>query len=213
MVVMQATIVLVEDNLAYRESFRLAIESLSQFVVVGEAGAAREAFPLIAEKSPDLAVVDFLLPDANGISLARELRRRRLRTKILVLGRMALPGFVGDAIKSGIDGFALKQEPLEVIIEAMSRVLEGERHLSPRLQQELHALLVDRVPASASLSAREREILFLLIEGMSSKEIAKAVSLSAKTVDAHRLRINRKLGIGSPADLARLLADHDLIAG
>ncbi|HEY0715471.1 MAG TPA: response regulator transcription factor [Polyangia bacterium] len=210
---MSPTVVLVEDHLAYRESFRLALHSLSKFVVVGEASGAREAYPIIEQKEPDLAVVDFLLPDTNGISLGRELRRRRCRTKVLILGRMAHPMFIRDALRSGIGGFALKQESLATIFEALDRVLAGEHYLSPQLQEEVERALSSKVPGLARLSAREREILFLLVEGLSSKEIAKSLFLSSKTVDAHRLHINRKLGVRSPAALARLVADQGLIAG
>jgi DNA-binding NarL/FixJ family response regulator len=213
MTCMSPTVVLVEDHLAYRESFRLALHSLSSFVVIGEASTARDAYVLIEEKEPDLAVVDFLLPDTNGISLARELRRRRLRTKIIILGRMSHPLFVRDALRSGVGGFALKQEPLATIIHALERVVAGEHYLSPHLQVELEKALASKVPGLARLSAREREILFLLVEGLSSKEIAKSLFLSSKTVDAHRLHINRKLGVRSPAALARLVADQGLIAG
>jgi DNA-binding NarL/FixJ family response regulator len=205
------TVILVEDHLAYRQSFRLALSTLSPFEVIGEAGGAREAYPLIEEREPDLAVIDFLLPDTNGISLARELRRRKLKTRILILGRMAHPLFIKDALRAGVGGFALKHEPLERVIDAMNRVVAGERYISPELQNELTAALARTVPGLAELSAREREILFLLIEGQSSKEIAQALFLSSKTVDAHRLHINRKLGVRSPAALARLVADQGLI--
>ena len=204
---------LVEDHLAYRESFRLALGSLSNFVVVGEASGARDACPLIEEQAPDLAVIDFLLPDTDGVSLARELRRRRLRTKVLILGRMAHPLFVHDALRAGIGGFILKHEPLTDVIEAMRRVYEGQTYVSPQLQKELGNAIGNKVAGLATLSAREREILFLLIEGLSSKEIAKSLFLSSKTVDAHRLHINRKLGVRSPAALTRLIADEGLIAG
>ncbi|HEY0707092.1 MAG TPA: response regulator transcription factor [Polyangia bacterium] len=210
---MSPTVILIEDHVTYRESFRLALHSLSNFKVVGEATGARDAFPLLEQLEPDLAVIDFLLPDTNGISLGREVRRRRLRTKTLILGRMAHPLFIRDALRSGIGGFALKQEPLAVILDGLQRVLDGEHYLSPLLQQELEKALASKVPGLARLSAREREILFLLIEGLSSKEIAKSLFLSSKTVDAHRLHINRKLGVRSPAALARLVADQGLIGG
>lgn len=209
---MKTTVVLVEDHVAYRESFRLALGSVtSSFEVVAEAGNAREAFAAIEKTDPDLAVIDFLLPDSNGVSLARELRRRRARTKILILGRLTHPLFVRDGLRAGVGGFALKHEPLEDVIAAMTAVARGERHLSAPLRDELDATLARKVPGLAELSAREREILFLLVEGFSSKEIAKSLFLSSKTVDAHRLHINRKLGVRSPAGLARLVADEGLI--
>jgi DNA-binding NarL/FixJ family response regulator len=207
-------VVLVEDHLAYRESFRLALATLTPFVVVGEADRAREAYQLIERLLPDVAVVDFMLPDTDAVSLARELRRRRLDTRMLILGRIGHPLFVRDALRLGVQGFALKREPLANIIEAMKRVSVGETYLSP----ELSATLIESPERSdgsqlEKLSAREREIFCLLVDGLSTKEIARALYLSPKTVDAHRLHINRKLGVRTPARMARLLADEGLVAG
>jgi DNA-binding NarL/FixJ family response regulator len=211
---MTTTVVLIEDHVAYRESFRLALSASGDFTVVGEAGRARDAYPLIERTKPDLAVIDFLLPDSNGVSLARELKRRRLRSKTLVLGRQTHPLFVRDAMQSGIGGFALKQEPLETVMDAMRRVAAGEFYMSPLLEKQQQADEASGLNDSAlgKLSAREREVLFLLIDGLSSKEIANALFLSSKTVDAHRLHINRKLGVRTPAALVRAVADKGLIA-
>ena len=209
---MKTTAVLVEDHVAYRESFRLALSSVStSFEVVGEAGSAREAFAVIERTDPDSRGDRLSLARLEWDSLARELRRRRARTKILILGRIAHPLFVRDGLRAGVGGFALKHEPLADVIAAMTAVAEGERHLSGPLREEMDAALARKVPGLAELSAREREILFLLVEGFSSKEIAKSLFLSSKTVDAHRLHINRKLGVRSPAGLARLVADEGLI--
>ncbi len=205
-------VVLVEDHVAYRESFRVALRSLTSFVVVAEAGNARSAIEAIEQHRPELAVIDFRLPDSNGIALARELRRRRSKTRLLMLGRRTHPLFVRDAINAGIGGFALKQDPLEEILHAMKQVAAGTTYISPSLQESLSTAGLGE-ETLATLSHREREVLFLLVEGMSSKEIARALFLSAKTVDAHRLHINRKLGVHTPAELARLVADQGVLAG
>jgi DNA-binding NarL/FixJ family response regulator len=205
------TVVLVEDHLAYRESFRLAITAQG-FEVVGEVSRAHDGPDLLERLRPDLVVIDFLLPDGNGISLARELKRRGLHTNILILGRLAHSALVRDAIRAGVRGFVHKQESLDIVVTAMREVGKGNRYVSPFWEAQLakpddaeHALPLNR------LSPREREILFLLIEGQSSKEIGRSLFLSAKTVDAHRLHINRKLGVRSPAGLTRFVADQGLL--
>ena len=203
-------IVLVEDHLAYRESFRLAVSTLSPFTVVGEATRARDAYSVIESTNPDLVVSDFMLPDTDGVSLARELRRRRVKVRMMILGRLGHPLFVRDALRAGIMGFALKREPLQDLIGAMQRVAAGETYLSPQIQERIAADGGDESTLE-KLSSREREIFCLLLEGLSTKEIAKLLYLSPKTVDAHRLHINRKLGVRSPAELARLVADQGLI--
>jgi DNA-binding NarL/FixJ family response regulator len=207
------TVVLVEDHLAYRESFRLALGHSGQFTVVGEVGRAHDAPDLLERLRPDLVVIDFLLPDGNGISLARELKRRRLRINTLILGRLGHPMLVRDAIRAGVRGFVHKQEPLDIVVQAMTEVSNGNRFISPFWNRQLDQAneRVDEEMPMDRLSPREREIFFLLIDGQSSKEIGKSLFLSAKTVDAHRLHINRKLGVRSSAGLTRFVADQGLL--
>jgi two-component system, NarL family, nitrate/nitrite response regulator NarL len=203
-------LVLVEDHLAYRQSFRIALSTLTAYRIVGEAGGAREGCQVIEKRKPDLAVVDFLLGDSDGVSLVRELRRRRNRTPVLMLGRIPHPLFVRDAFKAGIRGYALKSEPLASVIDAIERVRAGEVYVSPQLRLDLER---EEPPGRGldQLSRREREVLCLLVDGRSSKEIARALCVSVRTVDAHRLHINRKLAVRSPAQLARYVADVGLI--
>jgi two-component system, NarL family, nitrate/nitrite response regulator NarL len=203
-------LVLVEDHLAYRQSFRIALSRLTAYNIVGEAGCAREGCQLIEQHKPDLAIVDFILGDSDGVSLARELRRRRNRTPILMLGRVPHPLFVRDAFKAGIRGYALKNEPLTQVIEAIERVRAGGLYVSPQIQSHLSSDLPGR--GLEQLSRREREVLCLLVDGRSSKEIARALCVSVRTVDAHRLHINRKLAVRSPAQLARYVADVGLVS-
>jgi two-component system, NarL family, nitrate/nitrite response regulator NarL len=202
-------LVLVEDHLAYRQSFRIALSTLTDYNVVGEAGGAREGCEMIEKRKPDLAIVDFILGDSDGVSLARELRRRRNRTPILILGRIPHPLFVRDAFKAGVRGYALKNEPLANVIEAIERVHTGEIYISPQLKPYLEREDLGR--GIGQLSRREREVLCLLVDGRSSKEIARALCVSVRTVDAHRLHINRKLAVRSPAQLARYVADVGLV--
>ena len=205
-------LVLVEDHVVYRESLALALETMGSFQIVGQATRGREAYSIIAETAPDVTVVDFMLPDTDGVSLARELRRRKLRTRIMILGRLGHPLFVRDAMRSGITGFALKKEPLADIIQAIKRVASGQTYLSPQVLPALEGEPRDADAGLEKLSLREREIFVMLLEGLSTKEIAQSLFLSAKTVDAHRLHINRKLGVRSPAELTRLVADEGLLA-
>lgn len=205
------TVILIGEHVTYRESLRIALQTLTTFEVIGEASAAHEAIPLIEERSPGLAVIDSDLQDSTGIALVRELMRRRSGTRTLLLGQTAHPFFVRDAIRSGADGFVLKRQPLEEIIAAMRTVAAGNRYISPESEERLREGASQVQPLS-SLSSREREVLLLLTKGLSSKEIGKLLFVSSKTVDAHRLHINRKLGVRSPAGLAHLVATEGLLS-
>ncbi len=204
-------VVLIEDHASYRQSFRIALSTLTDFHVVGEASGAREGCQVIEASRPDLAIVDLMLGDGDGVSLARELKRRRNRTPIFMLGRLPHPLFARDALRAGVRGFAVKNEPLPVLIDAISRVGRGEVYISPQLQPFLQQ--VEGEPGLEELSRREREVLCLLVDGRSSKEIARSLCISVRTVDAHRLHINRKLNVRSPAQLARFVSDRGLLPG
>jgi DNA-binding NarL/FixJ family response regulator len=203
-------LILVEDHASYRQSFRIALTTLTSFNVVGEAGGAREGCQLIEARRPDLAIVDLMLGDGDGVSMVRELRRRRNRTPILMLGRLPHPLFARDALRAGVRGYALKSEPLPVLIEAITRVGQGDVYISPQLQP-LMAGMDELETGLEDLSRREREVLCLLVDGRSSKEIARSLCISVRTVDAHRLHINRKLSIRSPAQLARFVAENGFV--
>jgi len=184
--------------------------------VVGEAGTAREACTLIETAQPDLAIVDLSLKDSDGIALAHELKRRRLSVRILILTMHNNGLFVREALEAGAHGYAVKEQPLAEIIEAMNTCVRGERYLSP-LVQPVPESTQEPVEGDASflerLSRREREIATHVIRGNSSQAIATFLCISLKTVETHRAHINRKLGVHSTAELIRLAAMKGLLAG
>jgi DNA-binding NarL/FixJ family response regulator len=206
---------LVEDHVLFRDSLRLALMPHG-FTVVGESASAREAYSLLETIQPDVLVVDLMLKDTDGISLLRELKRRRRTLPALVLARLSHPIFVKDAFASGALGYAVKDEPLAEIVEGLKRVSQGETYLSPLIRQAQENASGEAIPTEVSgiaqLSRREREVFCRLVEGMSSKDIAKCLCVSIKTVHTHRLQINRKLGVHSPTQLTRMAALEHLIA-
>jgi DNA-binding NarL/FixJ family response regulator len=210
-------IVIVDDHQSFREAFKVAVTQMASVSVVGEASSAREACDLIASKQPDLAVVDLSLKDSDGIALAHELRRRRIAARLMVLTMHSNGLFVREAMEAGASGYALKEQPLAEIIEAMQACARGDRYLSPLVRPvpgngEEHAGN-DEGSFLERLSRREREIASHVIRGSSSQAIATALCISLKTVETHRAHINRKLGVHSTADLIRLAAMKGMLAG
>jgi DNA-binding NarL/FixJ family response regulator len=206
-------IILVDDHQSFRESLRLALSQHDDITVLADAATGREACALVEKHQPDLAVLDLTLPDTDGISLVRELRRRGFSTPVLILTMHQTPLFVRDALEAGAHGYALKEQPLSEVIEAMRAVSNGVRYLPPSV-----GALPDgpgRKGASfgglESLSRREREIFALVVQGRASTEIARLLSISLKTVETHRSHINRKLGVHSGAELVRLAAVAGLL--
>jgi DNA-binding NarL/FixJ family response regulator len=214
-------VVLVDDHLVFRESLRIALVTSAGFDVVGEAKTARDACAVVESTRPDLLVTDLLLEDTDGIALVRELRRRGSSVPTLVLTRLAQTDFVRDALALGVRGYALKDESLDELIGAMRAVARGQSYLSPGVQEI--ATSTDGPNAAGQegsaggflgpLTKREREIFGRVLEGFSNRDIAKTLCISLKTVETHRFRINRKLGVHSTAELIRVAAGAGLVSG
>jgi two-component system response regulator NreC len=214
-------VTLLDDHQTFRESLRIALWHEASIKVVGESESARKVVSILETERPDLLVADLMLEDTDGISMARDLGRRGIATPVMILTAHSNALFVRDAFDAGVQGYALKEQPLTEIVEAMRKSAAGERYLSPRLGS-LPAPR-PRVPQSSGtgtegaaagidqLSRREREIFCLIIQGTSSRDIAQSLCISLKTVETHRSHINRKLGVHSPAELIRLAALKGLL--
>jgi DNA-binding NarL/FixJ family response regulator len=207
-------VVLVDDHRVFLDSFRIALGGQPEIDVVGASTTARDAQRLTLSLQPDLLVLDLMLPDTDAVSLTRELRRQGLSIKVLVLSIHDSQVFVRDAFDAGAQGYALKAQPLAEVVEAMHVVEQGGRYLAPALDPLPTKKREGADPGERDrLSRREREIFGLIVQGLSSRDIASALSISLKTVETHRAHMNKKLGIRSPAELIRVAALQGLLAG
>jgi two-component system response regulator NreC len=208
------TLILIDDHKLFREGLRELFRRAGDLEVLGEAGDAHTGLRLVEEKQPAVVLLDVSLPGVSGINAAREIRRVARRSKILVLSMHDRHDVVADAIGSGADGYALKDQPAAEIVAAVRAVARGERYLAPSLPPALLEATErtgkDHHPL-APLSPREREIFDLAVRGFSTDGMAKELFLSPKTVETHRARINRKLAVHSPAELLRFALKHGLI--
>ncbi len=206
-------VLIVDDHMVFREGIKSVLAGLADFEVVGEAEAAEEAFSVADAERPDLVVLDLVLPGLDGCGVARELRRRRADVKIFALTVCDTAQDLLDALDAGVQGFALKSEPLEAVVAGMRRVAAGGRYVTPAL-----AHISERVRRSgcatnvlALLSARERQVFGMATGGQSAAQIAQILSISRKTVETHRHRIQKKFGLRSASDLVRFAALHGLM--
>jgi DNA-binding NarL/FixJ family response regulator len=200
-------LLLVDDHACYREALTVALSAQPGLVVVGQASTCRQAVPLIESLQPDLTVMDLLLPDSDGISFARELRRRRLTSPLMLLTRVSSATFLEQALSAGLRGYSLKTDSLADLSLAVRLAISGGVHISPQLRSPHEP----ETSPLGTISGREREVLCLLTEGLTTKEVARRLFISPKTVDAHRARLNRKLGVRSPVELAHLVARQRLL--
>lgn len=194
-----------DDHKILRESLRILLSQQENIAVVGEAAGGLEAFEKIRTLRPEIAVLDISLPQLNGLDLAARLAQEQPELKIVILTMHKSEEFVKRALGVGVKGYVLKDNALEDLIACIQAVHEGKAFLSQSVTQlvvdEFVKSMKERDAQPEPVSAREREVLQLLAEGKSNKEISKVLNLSIKTVETHRANIMRKLGLRNIADL------------
>jgi two-component system nitrate/nitrite response regulator NarL len=176
-----------------RDGLRARLAGVAGFAVIAEAGDAAEALAAAEQQRPDLVVMDVALRGASGIELTRELRRRHPGLRVLVLSMYDKPGYISEAQQAGACAYVLKDSPAEAIIEALRTVAQGgEVWPAPAMPAE-----------GPHLTPREREVLGLLAQSLSSKQIGERLGMGVRTVETHRTHLRRKLNLDSPAALLR----------
>ena len=208
-------ILIVDDHPLIRAALRSLLDCRAPWEVVGEVATAREALALVSSESPDLVLMDVALPGMDGVIATREILRRAPRTRVLILSAHVHPWDVAQALSAGACGYALKSDT-NVLMTALETVRRGERYLSPTVEAIVSAHKQETKPAAvmlASLSEREKEVFRLAAECLLTREIARELCISRKTVDTHLYRIYRKLGLRSSAELVRMAFNLGLSHG
>lgn len=210
---MACHVALVDDHQLFREGLRVLLSSTHDVRVVAEAASAEEAMPAVRNSSPEVVVLDVMLPGVDGIQIARDLLREDPSRRVLALSMVTDHERVLDALQSGVLGYASKRQSAAEVLEAIRTVARGERYLAPELQSSMTSQPAKRVPAAlASLTRRELEIFELCVAGLASKDIAHRLRISPRTVETHRARVLRKLNARSAVDLVRLAARWGMLS-
>jgi len=207
---MNLKVLLVDDHAVMREGLA-ALLSRAGIDVIGTASNGREAVRLARELVPDAVVMDISMPDLNGIEATRQIRVRAPSVRIVMLSMHANREHVHQALAAGADGYVLKESAAAEVAAAVRAVAAGRRYLSPSIE----AAMLEAGGSAArgpleSLSARERQVLQLVVEGKSSAEIARTVNLSPKTVETYRSRLMKKLGVADVTALVKFAVQHGL---
>jgi two-component system response regulator NreC len=200
---MPIRILLADDHVIVRQGLRALLEQAG-LAVIGEASDGEKALEVAHEQQPDVAVLDIGMPRLNGLETARRLREAVPQAKIVLLTVHTEDPYVLEAMQAGAVGYVLKTQATLDLVQAIQAVLQGEIYLSPRVSRTVVTAYLTRsgLPPDP-LTSREREILQLIAEGQTTKEIAWRLGLSAKTVESHRIRLMRKLDIHETATLVR----------
>src|SRR5438067_2125876 len=192
----------------FREAMRHLLRDQG-FDLVAEASDARSSFPLIDAAKPEVALLDLRLPGMDGVTATRELQQRSPKTKVMILSGYARQHDVDEAWAAGVHGYMTKMQDADGLKSGIRAVAAGERYLAPGLKPS--TLTTERTGPIRILSPRERDIFRLLVRGMTTREMAAELHISAKTVDTHRERIMKKLGLHSAVELVRFAASHNLL--
>ncbi len=197
-------ILLVDDHPLVREGVRSRLQGESRYLVVGEAGSAEEAMVMLVSTQPQVVLLDVGLRGQSGIQLAQTMLERQGDLRVLMYSMYDNPEYVQRALQAGARGYVLKDAPGGEIVAAIDAVAAGGTFLSPGVSRRMFRNQQPR----PLLSPRESEILTALGRGESSKQIAKTLDLSVRTVETHRQNIKRKLELDGQADLIRYAVEH-----
>ena len=200
---MSIRILLAEDHLIVRDGLKSLLER-EGFQVIAEASDGREAVRLAEEAPPDLAIMDLSLPGLNGLEAGRQIMRAAPKIKVIVLTVYKEDSYVLEAMRAGVSGYVLKSQAGAELIQAIREVLRGSVYLSPGVSRTVvDAYRAKTEPPPDPLSPREREVLQLVAEGKTTKEVAAILGTSVKTAESHRTRLMEKLDIHETASLVR----------
>lgn len=205
---MSTRILLADDHRIVREGIRALLMEETNMLVVGEAQSGREAVELAQKLKPDVVVMDVAMPDLNGIEATRQIVDASPGTRVVALSMHSDKQFVREMLLAGAVGYLRKGCSFDELVEAIQTVVLGQIYLTPEIASTVTADYTRYVSTGtlspiASLTPREREVLHLLAEGKSTKQIAALMSVSVKTVSTHRRNMMKKLGVESLAGLIR----------
>ena len=205
-------ILLVDDHAVVRQGFKMILDAQSDMEIVGEAANGREAVELAAQLRPDIVVMDVAMPELNGIEATRRVIAADPHIRVIALSMHKDSVYVREILRAGARGYLLKDSGADDLVKAIRAVAGGESYLSPAVS---NAVLDDYRKHVTNpidlLTSREREVLQMLAEGKTNKEIAVVLNLSVYTVDAHRGRIMEKLNLHSINELVRFALRNGLI--
>jgi DNA-binding NarL/FixJ family response regulator len=205
-------ILLADDHSLVRQGFSMILEAQADMQIVGQAGNGREAVDLAAKLRPDVVVMDVAMPELNGIEATRRIIEASPRTRVLALSMHKDSVYVREVLRAGARGYLLKDSGDADLVAAVRAVAQGDGYLSPSVSDSVLSDYRRHVTDPLDLlSSREREVLQMIAEGKTNKEIANSLNLSVYTVEAHRGRVMEKLNLHSTSELVRFALRSGLI--
>jgi DNA-binding NarL/FixJ family response regulator len=208
---MPIRVLLVDDHALIRQGIKVLLEKQG-FQVVCEASDGQEALRFVQHTQPEIAIVDISMPILNGVDTARELKKTAPKTKVILLTQHDEDQYVTESLRAGVRGYVLKSQAGSDLVHAIQEVCRGSVYLSPKISRAVvDAYLSKALVAADPLSGRERQVLQLVGEGNTTKDIAVHMGISVKTAESHRAHLMKKLDIHETASLVRYAIRNGLI--
>ena len=208
---MPTRVLLADDHALVRQGLKALLERQG-FQVVCEVSDGQEAIRSVEKTQPDVAIIDISMPILNGVDAARELKKSSPKTKVILLTQHEEDQYVTEALRAGVKGYVLKGQAADDLVYAIQEVCRGSVYLSPHISRAVvDAYLSKTYVSNDPLSGRERQVLQLVSEGKSTKDIAVHLGISVKTAESHRARLMKKLDIHETASLVRYAIRRGLI--
>jgi two-component system response regulator NreC len=208
---MPIRIVLADDHVLVRQGLKSLLEREGH-LVVGEASEGKQAIGHVGSLRPDIAILDITMPILNGLNAAREISKSFPKTKTILLTQHDEDQYICEALEAGVTGYVLKSQIASDLLEAIRQVSRGQVYLSPGVSgavMQAYRSKSDR--PKDPLTLRERQVLQLIAEGKSTKEVASLLDISVKTAESHRTRLMHKLDIHETASLVRYAVRHGIV--
>ncbi len=212
-------VLLVDDHTIVRQGLRALLESQEGIEVVGEAEDGRHAFEKAEQLIPDIVVLDITMPNLNGIEATRQIKKLNSEIKVIVLTVHDSEEYVHQILQAGASGYLLKESAVSDLVSAINAVTKGDIFLSPTISKVVVKDYIKHTEGESKvfdsldiLTGREREVLQLIAEGHTNREVARLLELSVKTVDVHRAHIKEKLHIRDTAGLIKYSIRKGLIS-
>jgi two-component system response regulator NreC len=216
-VVKTVRILLADDHKVVRQGTRALLSAVPEWEIVGEAANGRDAVSLTAELKPDIVILDISMPELNGLDATRQIKKKSPETEVLIFTGQETEELVHDVFDSGARSYIMKTDAADHLIDAIKALSEHKHFFTSRISEIVFARYIQKkgtlegAPEKSRITNREREIVQLLAEGKSSKEIATILGISVRTVETHRAAIMKKLGLKSFSELIRYAVRNKII--